>query len=257
MVFIIIGVVLIGLGAFLFYNRKASLNKAMEIKYHETSKTADVIDTYKQVKGELSGSVYNGGMVELKGIGNASQPLIGEYSQRPALFMEISVERRYEYTEEQRDNDGNYRTVTRTGTETVSSRSEHVLFYLDDGSGAKILVDMEGAQKDSIKSYEEFRSDAPLGFNFSFSSSSRTLGYTYREKIIPDGARLYVLGEVSDRRGEICIVKPSEKGNPFIISVKSEEEIIKSAESSALWQMVGAIASAVIGLGLIIAGIAS
>jgi uncharacterized membrane protein len=255
MIMIIIGVVLIGLGVFLYFNRQNALNRSMDIKYYETSKILDVVDTYKQIAGELGAGNYSGTIVELTGVGRTDNPLIAEHSQKPALYYVATVERKYEVTEQERDNDGNYRTVVRTRTETVSTRTEKVPFYLNDGSGREILVDMEGAKIDTIQSFDRFEPNAPAGYSFSYSSDSKTLGYSYKERMIPNGAKLYVLGEVSDRRGELSIVKPSEKGKQFIVSTKSEEELVKSADSSAQWQLIGGIASAVIGVILIILGI--
>ena len=53
--------------------------------------------------------------------------------------------------------------------------------------------------------------------------------------------------------GQLMVQKPSEKGKHFIVSTKSEEEIINSAESAAKWQYFGAIASVIVGVGLVIA----
>jgi hypothetical protein len=257
MVFIIIGLVLIGGGAFLYFNRQKALNKSLDIRYYETSKISDVVATYDDIKDTVGIGSYSGNIVELNGYGYADNPLIADHSGRECLYFIATVERKYEVVEQERDSDGNYRNVVKTKTETVSTRSEKTSFYLDDKSGKKIKVDLEGAKIDTIESFDRFERDAPRGFNISFSShESKTLGYNYKERIIPQGAKLYVLGEASDRRGgELCIVKPSEKGKNFIVSTKSEEELVKSAESSAMWQLVGAIASGIIGLILIGVGI--
>lgn len=221
----------------------------MDVKYHETSKVAELVDIYNQTKAEVGVGFYNGGIKEIQGIGNADNPLYAEHSEKPCLYYEASVERKYEVTEEQRDKDGNYRTVTTTKTEQISNNIRRIPFYLDDGSGERILVDMEGAKVDAQPSFDRFEAEAPAGFNISnWGANSRTLGYSYKEKIVPLKAKLYVLGEFSDRRGEISIIKPTEKDKHFIVSTKSEEEIIKSAESSASWQYYGAITSVVIGL---------
>lgn len=246
---------MIGIGVFLYFNRRNALNKALEVKYQETSKVIDIIDTYKQIGGELGAGHYNGGLVEIKGLCTAKQPLIAEHSQQAVVYYQATVERKYEVTEQQRDSNGNYRTVTSTRTETLSSNTRSIPFYLNDGSGAEVLVDMEGASIDALQTFDRFENDAPSGFNSSWGSDSRTLGYSYREKSIPVNTRLYVLGEIADRRGEIAVVKSAEKGKPFIVSVKSEEQIVKSAESSAQWQLIGAIGLGIGGLIAIIMGL--
>ena len=94
--------------------------------------------------------------------------------------------------------------------------------------------------------------------NFSFSLAGvggtggrRTLGYQFTERILPLNRRLYVLGAASDSSGELVIQKPREKGQ-FIISLKSEEELLKSSKSGMTWSLVGSIACFVIGIGCII-----
>lgn len=252
--FIIAGIVFMGLGAGLFYGRNRSLGKALDIKYYETSKVKELVETYQSIRQELGVGNYSGTIVELSGVGHSDSPLIAEFSRRPSLYYETSVVREYEVTEQQRDKDGNYRTVTSRRSETVSNNSQYIPFYLDDNSGAKILVDMKGAKKDLVQSHNRFSPEPPQGFSLNFGSGgSKTIGYRYQEKIIPADVRLYVLGELSDRSGELSVVKPSEKDKYFIVSTKSEEEIVKSAESAALWQKIGAIVSILVGVGLVVA----
>ncbi|HEQ71669.1 MAG TPA: E3 ubiquitin ligase, partial [Spirochaetia bacterium] len=76
-------------------------------------------------------------------------------------------------------------------------------------------------------------------------AGTRTLGYRYEEEAIPVGKNLYVLGEAVDAGGELAIQKPADKKAKFIISVKSEEELVRKAQSSmtALW-VIGAICGA-------------
>ena len=253
-VLLIIGVAMIAGGVGLYFSRQASLNKAMDIKYYETSKISEVVSIYDDIKGEIGGGNYNGTIVELKGTGSTNNPLTAEFSKKPALYYEATVVREYEVTEQEKDSDGNYRTVTKRKSETVSSNKLGTPFYLDDGSGKQILIDIEGADLDLINSFDRFEQNAPAGFSLSslLSSGSKTLGYRYKEKMLPVGAKLYILGEASDRRGELAVIKPQEKGKKFIVSTKSEEEILKSTEGAAMWKMVGAIALAVIGVGMVI-----
>jgi hypothetical protein len=247
--FIIIGLILIGIGVFLYFNRKNALNKSMDVRYYETSKIRDLVDIYKSTSAELGKGLYSAGIVEVKGVVSTDNPLISEHTQTKCVYFHSSVERKYEVTEQERDSEGNYRQVTRTKTETLSSNEKSTPFYINDGSGDKILVNPEGANIDAEEVLNTFERDAPANFIAStFLSNSRTLGYTYRESIIPLNARLYVLGEISDRQGKLSILKPKESGKQFIVSVKSEDQIIAEAESSAAWQLYGSIALIVIGI---------
>jgi E3 Ubiquitin ligase len=246
---IIIGIILAAIGGFLIYNRQFALNKAMNVRYHQTSLIRDELEIYKSVAEGVGKGNYSGKVVEFKGICLANNPLQAEHSGTPCVYYEASVTRRYETTEQERDSDGNYRTVTRTHTQTLSSNTRSLKFYLNDGSGEDIMVDPEGASIDSIETFDRFEYEPPMGFNIgSFLANSRTLGFQYTERCIPVKSQLYVLGELSDRRGEVSVVKPSKQGENYIISTKSEEQIVADAQSSAGWQLWGGIALIVGGL---------
>lgn len=246
--FIIIGLILIVIGVVMLFSRKKSLGRAMDMKYYETSKILDVVDTYQHIKDELGSGNYNGNIVELSGTGHSDSPLIAEFSKKKALYVETTVLREYERKVQKTDSEGKSYTDTERAKETVSSNKQTTPFYLDDGSGEKIMIDLQGAKKDLVKSYDQFSPQAPSGFSSNVGTT--TLGYYYKEKIIPEGARLYVLGEATDRRGELEVAKPQEKGKPFIVSTKSEAELVQAAESSAKWLFIGAIALIVVGVGL-------
>jgi hypothetical protein len=67
--------------------------------------------------------------------------------------------------------------------------------------------------------------------------------------------KIYVLGEVTDTSGELAIQRPREKGKKFIISLKSEEELVRGVKSTIRWTLYGAITCDLIGVVLIILGI--
>jgi len=251
---LIIGILLLAAGGGLYYIRQQQLSKALEIKYHETSTIQSVRELYNDLVETVGIGSYSGNIVELSGVGLSDDPLTAIYSQRPVLAYEASVEREYEVTEQERDNEGNYRTVVKRSSETVSQQSEYVIFTLNDGSGDTLRIDMQGARKDFMQSVDRFESEAPRGLSLSFggASGSRTIGYRYKEQVIPNNAKLYILGEVNDRAGELMVSKPKEKDKPFIVSTKSEDELVHSAESSAKWQQIGAIVSAIAGVGCIL-----
>ena len=256
MIVSIIGFALVGLGIFLYFNRQHALNKVMNVKYHQTTTIQDAMEIYNAVKAQLGAGNYSAGIVELKGVCFCDEPLKAEHSGKKVVYYHATVQRKYEVTEQERDSEGRTRTVTNTRTDTVSSNTRSVPFILNDGSGDQITVFPEGASIDAIETFDRFDPEPPQGFNLNFSNmgNSRTLGYTYSESSIPVSSHLYILGEISDKRGTVGVIKPSKEGESFIISTKSEEEIIASAESSASWQLYGGIASAVIGLLMAVGG---
>ncbi|TAF64396.1 MAG: hypothetical protein EAZ55_11195 [Cytophagales bacterium] len=248
----IIGIVLMGVAAGVWYLRQKSLDKAMNIKYHQTSKVADVMQSHKDIADSLGEGNFSM-MVEVNGMAHADQPLQAEHSGRPALYYRAEVIREYEEVVETTDSEGRRKREVQRNSETISSNEAYVPFTLNDGSGS-IKVDMEGAEKISQQGIDRFEAEAPAGYRFS--GNSKTIGYRYREYIIPDGVKLYVLGEATDRRGGgLTIVKPSEKKENFIVSTKSEEELVRNVEGSAFAYKIGSIVSGVVGVVLLIAGI--
>jgi len=249
---IIVGIILIGLSVILFFVRRRSLNKIMNIRYHQTSKVIEVLDEHKMIKENLGEGNFNK-IVELSGVATSDNPLEAEHSGNPVLYYRTTVSREFEVRVQKKDNNDNYYWDTERRTDVISSNERYVPFHLDDNSGAKIKVDMEGAEKIAQKSFDRFEHEAPRGFSVSFGSDSKTLGYRYEEFSIPNKFTLYVLGEASDRRGnELMVIKPNKEGENFIVSTKSEDELIKSEESTSFWLMVGSISSIVGGLGLIV-----
>ncbi len=253
MALLIFGIILIALGGGMYYSRNRNQSKVMDMKYYETSKVSDVVDTYQQIRDELGQGNYSGNIVELSGVAHSDSPLTGEHSGKSAVYYEASVVREYEVEEEEKNKDGNMRTVMRRKSEVISKDTQQVPLYLDDNTGAKILIDIKGAKLDLVQSFDRRDQEPPASLNRTYEApGSRTLGYRYEEKMIPLGAKLYVLGEVSDKKGELAVVKPTDTKKAFRVSTRSEAEIIQSVESSAKWLQIGAIASALIGLGLIL-----
>lgn len=69
------------------------------------------------------------------------------------------------------------------------------------------------------------------------------------------GTPLFVVGQANDRDGYLEIANPTDKSDPFIVSVKSKNEFIGNLGSAAKGLKIGSIASwvaaaALIGLGI-------
>ncbi|HAN46945.1 MAG TPA: hypothetical protein DCQ32_10425, partial [Cyanobacteria bacterium UBA8156] len=79
--------------------------------------------------------------------------------------------------------------------------------------------------------------------------------YTYQETAIVVGSRLYVLGEARIVDSQLAIAKPSDPNDPFLISVKSEEEMVSQRQQNTTTALVGAIAGSVLGLICLLVGL--
>jgi len=271
MIFIIIGLVLIGISVGLWFYRKSQMEKSFNIRYQETTTAKNIWENYEDIVKAVGNGNYTE-IVEVKGIGMIDKPLIGEYSKKPVLYYRTSLVHEYEVQEQQRDSEGRTRWVTVRKSETISTNEQGVPFYLDDNSGKKIMVNLNGAEKITQKIVDKFEREFSQNYlnqnrntswglqliNFLSNANvggSRTIGYRFVEEAIPVNARLYVYGEASDRDGELMIVKPKDNKQNFIVSVKSEEELVKDADSAAKGSLIGLIVCAVLGVASIIFGI--
>jgi hypothetical protein len=261
---IIIGLALIGLSVLLIFLRKKSQDKLLEIKSTQTSTAKDLADLCQSVKDGIGNSGGFKQLSEVKGVVKCAKPLNGELSKQPCVYYAMDVSERNEETYYEKDSKGNSVRRTRTGSTSVASNSQSVHFEVEDTTG-RITVNPNGADIEPVQVVSKYepstqgRSSISFGsFSFNVGRSSgdrKILGYEFTEKIVPLDRRVYVIGEASDSSGELMIQQPSEKGKPFIITLKSEEELTKGTESNIKAMLYGAIGSLIAGLGAIIYGV--
>jgi len=261
-VFIIVGIVLFIVGAFLIFNYFKQKKKLEAISGIETTTASALKEIWKGVSGEIGTGSFEE-PAEVKGILECENPIESEIEKQPCAYYRMSVTRKWEETYYETDSEGNRQRRTRQGSDIVSSNTRSVPFLVRDDTGT-VKVNPNDAQIDGERIVDRFEPESAVSSgrisfgNFSFSlgglgttSGRRTLGYQFTETILPLNRRLYVLGAASDSSGELIIQKPREKGQ-FIISLKSEEELLKSSKSGMTWSLVGAIACFVVGIVCII-----
>lgn len=232
MVFILFGLLLAGIGIGLLFVKKGKENKALNMRFVETSTVKDLKSMAEEIIQSLGAGNFTQ-IVELKGKVVADEPIQASFSHTECVYYSAKVEREYEVEEEEVDEDGNRTTRMVRRSEVVSNDTRSIPFYLDDDTD-RILIDLAGQSPESIQTHSRFEKEAPQGFNFSISNiGSKTLGYKFTEYALPIKEQLYVLGEAHDRDGQLKVSQPLDKENSFIVSTKSEEQLVKSAESSA------------------------
>ena len=266
-----LGVIIIGAGGWLIWSSKKSEQKAKTMEAAKTTTVEEIQKLVQEIREQLNGGVSGyTEYVELKGLSRCEQPLTGEFSKEPAAIIRTKVERQIETRRERRDDDGNIRTSWHKSTDVLQKHEEEAEFFIEDSTGRARVIS-EGSELHLIERVNRFeppgsveRQQGNISWgNFSMSLSSyrgndrRTLGYKFEEKALPVDHQLYVLGEIRDTEGGLVIQKPSDnnKGKPFIVSARSEAELVASAESSAKTQKFGGIAAIVIGLVVLVYGI--
>jgi hypothetical protein len=130
------GLILIVIGALLFWGSRKSADRVFHMKATETSRIGDAIGLLKEVGGDLPGGDAGlSSYVELKGQLVAQQPVQAQLSGQVAAIVETRVEHVFEEYRESRDSNGNVRGSWSRSSDTMSSDRQESIFELDDGSG--------------------------------------------------------------------------------------------------------------------------
>ncbi|APU17114.1 MULTISPECIES: GIDE domain-containing protein [Actinoalloteichus] len=187
-------------------------------------------------------------------------PLSSELTSTECVWFRYRIEREYEHVTIQ----DNRRQVSKR-TEQLAEHSSPQGYAIRDDAGELILVEPGGLKPDkpeqTLNSYETARGGGGGGEGLgsalvrlvgSRAGSGGTIGHRYTEWVVRPGQRLYVLGEVNDRRGELSIAKP-EKGH-FIISTRSEDELRAARTTTHKLMRIGIFVAVPLGIILIIAG---
>ncbi|MDP3177288.1 MAG: E3 ubiquitin ligase family protein [Spirochaetaceae bacterium] len=241
---------------------RSQAGKAAELASTQTSTVASVKELASKIAAEIGPGSFSQ-IVEIKGTACAEAPLVAEFSSTPCVWYESVATREYEEEHWETDKDGHRHRRTRRGSEEVSRILREPPFAVDDGTGA-IAVDPRGAKLEAEKSLSRFEPGEravglavgafTLALGAVLGGGRRTLGYRFEERCIPLGRKLYVLGEASDADGALTVRKSADKGKRFIVSIKSEEEIVAGALGAAKWLKICAAIAAAVALGLAIGG---
>ena len=253
----IIGCLLIIIGGVLVWVQKHQKTKAFSIKSARTATAAELNTTAREIAEEIGGGNWRD-YIKIWGAVQTDQPLISELKQAACVYYSTAVLREYEETITEKDAKGNPVRKTRRGSETISSNQQSLPFLLQDATG-QIAVNPDGAAIEAVSILNQFcpgeatggmlsfgRFSLTLG-NAQFNHGRRTLGYRYMESILPPGRNILVIGAVSDQTGSLVLGKPLQRGQKFIISLKTDEELTLTAERNAKKAFYGMIACLGIG----------
>jgi hypothetical protein len=237
----ILGVLLLIAGVVLFFVERFHRGRATSLKAARSVTVAELQSLSTAIASEIGGGNWRD-YIKLTGMIRCERPLISELKQEPCVHYQMSVTREYEETVTKQDSQGKTYKDTERGSESVSSNKRSVPFFLEDSTG-RIEVNPDEANIDTVKILDDFRPEQEAGGMISYGGFSlvlsnsggnrRTLGYRYREAILPVGQRAVVVGMMSDHSGSLIIQKPTHSERQFIISLKDEENLTKSAESNA------------------------
>ncbi len=250
----IIGGILVVLGAFIaIYVPQRIKRKNVEIQFAKTTTLGEL----KQTLADNAAAGLEGyrQYAELKGAAATDAPQKTPFSEQDAAYFNADLYQVYEESEQYTDEQGTHTRMKRSESH-LSNQKSYAPLLLQDASGGRAVIELAetGMQLDTCKTLDKFEPTGMLqqysffsGFNFN-PMGARTLGYRMVEHTIPVGQPLYVLGEAELAGDTVTIRKPKDKKKPFIVSVKSEGDLIRGNKTGAIVALVGGIVLAVAGI---------
>jgi hypothetical protein len=264
MALVLIGVALFAAAGGLWWGAGQALQRQQALMATETSSCSDLDATLVAV-AEGVGDATIGHQVEVCGTAKPGPvALTAPLSGRACVWYRTTVTehyREYEWRGSEQNKDRRRELVDRS--REVSNEASSDPFALEDGSG-RITVHVEGADIDHPQQVIDRRvvNDDGWAGRLSVRLGPITLdgggdgitGYQHEEWVVPVDAQVFAIGEAHKDGGGLLLRKPRTGGAPFIVSLRTEEELRKSAASSAQWMRIGMIAAGVGGIGCVIAG---
>ncbi len=235
----ILGIILLIIGAVLFFVQRNQKQKIFSIKSARPVKTTELTETASAVADEIGGGSWRD-YIKLWGEIQADAPLTSSLKQQPCVHYVSKVTREYEETVTERNSDGELERKQTRKSEVISNNRQSIPFRLKDDAGT-IEVNPDGADIETIQVLNEFRQEQPTAGQISFGpvtfnvgrGAGKTLGYRYTESLLPVGRNILVVGAASDLTGTVIVEKPTKGDKKYVISFKNEEALAATVTRNA------------------------
>lgn len=245
----------------IFYVRPKTQNNVTEMKFLQTKKINELKDMFDQMDSNGLGNDYRE-FVELKGNVLSTNLTETPFSNRQVAYCKSRLAQVIEIKEQYRDSNGNMRTRVNKQENTISEeKSSQEIELLDGSTNESVVLEINGVgcKLDIPKTFDRFEPKTNLGnyryFNsFSFNRfGAETIGFKMTEETIDNNQQLYVIGEAFKVGNKIHIGKPQDSKKPFIVTTKSEEDLINKSNQTAMFTLIGGIIAIVVGIVMVFA----
>jgi len=230
-----IGIICLVISVVMFFTRRNQQQKLFSIKRARAVTAAELAETAGAVANEIGGGNWRD-YVKLWGTVTTEAPLLSEHRQKPCVYFVATVTREYE----EKTQEGELKRKS----EQVSHNRQFTPFWLKDDTGS-ILINPDGAAVETVDIMDELREER----------SRSTLGYRYRESVLPVGRSVLVVGAVSDVTGQVTIGKPVQADHQYLISLKDEEMLATTTSRHAQNMGIAMVVCLVAGVVLLVWGL--
>ncbi|NLI79169.1 MAG: hypothetical protein GX442_22340 [Candidatus Riflebacteria bacterium] len=250
---IVIGSLLFLLGMLFLWLTGSSRGKLAKIQETRTSSARELADRCRPGAGQGQTTV------EVKGTVRCDRPLTGEMSRQPCVYYHARESEKTETTRVSYHK-GRRRHSTSTSYRTLREATHRVAFEVEDHTG-RVQVIPEGAEIEGDQVVDRFQStggggEGFFGSLFGRAEGTRILGVRFTETILPLNRPVYILGALGLVDGKPAVRKPVTADGVFLISRKSEEELVSGLRwqiglltTGAVLAFLGGVAAILTGLG--------
>jgi hypothetical protein len=258
----IVGIILLVAAGVLLWIRRSKEKRLHAIAGTETSSIQSLTGLAKAVRDEIGGESGFHQIAEIKGLIRSDAPLTSDSAKQLCVYFKTNVTREYEETYWETEGTAENRhqvQKTRRSSENVGSNTQQVEFWVEDATG-RLKVNPSGANVDSRRVVDRLDPAPPPDLGTILgqlvgAAGGRTIGYRTTEDVLPIDSQVYVLGEVSDATGELTLHAPREKGRQYLISLKTEEELIGSIRRTTQGLLIGSAACGALGAIALLVGL--
>ncbi len=239
----------------IFYLRPKTQNAIIEIKYLQTKTISELKDMFTQMDENGLGNEYRE-FVELKGKIVSNTLYETPFSNRKVAYCNSKLSQVVEIRQQYRDSNGNMQTRIDKKENVISNEKTcQDISIVDSSSTDDVVLEINGVgcNLDIPKTFDRFEPKGRLGNYRYFDSFSwsrfggETLGFKMIEETIEANQNLYVIGEAFKVGNKIHIGKPLDSKKPFIVTTKSEEDLINSSNQKSLFLLIGGIVAILFG----------
>ncbi len=261
-IIISIGLIIGGL-ALILYKRTKAKDQVLEVRSMQTKKVSELFESFKQMDANGLGADYRE-YVEIKGKIVGNNIVETPFSNRRVAYCESELSQVTETREQYRDSNGHIsERINKTENTISKEKSSQDILINDSSTGENVVIELNAVDcnLDIPKTFDRFEPRNNL-YNYryfnSFSMNNygpNTLGFKMVENTINENQDLYVIGEAYRVGDTIHIGKPLDGKKPFIVTTKSEEELVNSTNKKATGFLIGGIALIIFGIMLMISSI--
>lgn len=246
----VFGVVALVLGIVLIVFSLRTRKKISKIEGTPTTTASELIS----LKGSGSSTQGAERTVEVKGIIRCDKPLRSPILGKECVYFKSSEREKSEHIHYRYDSENRKHRTCETKYRTIRDETGESPFWCEDPTG-RVLIEPAGAEIDGEKVLDRFEPVASTGHKTGFLNTffgsdegTKVLGRELAETVLPVGKQVYVLGSFDGSGFHPSVVKPKTGGSHFLITLKSEDELVASLKSTFLMSFGGGILLTIAGI---------